>query len=157
MGDAIEIMELREAGEDGGDLMGYYCKGHLPRHEFAKAANVYSGALDEYDIRYVRADRSHHVWWRVVPMAGQPGQSMFQGAEPNSRGAFPATVCESLSEYESKRFRYAQRRYDEGYRRGIQDGVNWALTWLDRADPEMGKRMLATFQAKRDEIEMVKP
>lgn len=150
---AVHIEELREAGEDGGDLMGYWCKGHVDRWRFANAANHYSGAADSYDMRHVRADKVMHVWWRTVPMAGEPGCFRFIDAEPRARGAFAATVCDCV---EAARLATARREvnaFDRGRRNGIAEGVNWCLRELDNFAPSVTENLLARFRNQRDRLE----
>lgn len=144
---AIEIMELREAGIDAGDLMGYYCKGHPDRHLFAKAANEYTGADPVYDCRYVRAENARHVWWRIIPM--HDGSSMFQPTEPHARGAFAATVCECVIEASSAASRQNIREFERGVSNGFSRGLNWALKWLERqGDHKLSDEMLAAYREK---------
>jgi hypothetical protein len=152
----IEIQELREAGEDGGDLMGYFCRGHVDRHAFAFAANRFSGALDFYDIRHVRADRARHVWWRTVQMAGEPKGTMELRPSLPGPGAWPATVCESLVEHSRQRVRETIREFQRGRCNGIAEGVNWALQFLEQQSPELMNAMLKSFREQRDKIEAEK-
>ncbi|MFC3228746.1 hypothetical protein ACFOGJ_15995 [Marinibaculum pumilum] len=143
----IYIEELREAGEDGGGLMGYYCKGHVDRHAFAQAANRYSGATSTYDRRHVRAERSHHSWWRTVPMVGEPGQFRFVAARGPGAGAYPVTVCESIEE---SRLVASRREVDAdraGHRRGMAEGVQWALDVLhERGLTDAADRLLSAWR-----------
>lgn len=145
----IEIEELREAGEDGGDLMGYYCRGHVDAHAFAQAANHYSGALDSYDIRHARADNVRHVWWRTVPIAGEPGQSAYHQAEPKSSGAWPATVCTSVEDRERGRANRFVEEWRKGREHGFCEGLNWALRALDTINPEAGETLLKRYREHR--------
>jgi hypothetical protein len=124
---SIEIEELREAGEDGGDLMGYFARGHHDPYEFAKAANEHSGALESYDCRHVKPKYVSQVWYRTVQMRGEPkGTYEFRPATPGERGAWKATVCESVTDFSSKQQRMRQREYDRGW----IDGMHHALCFL---------------------------
>lgn len=152
---AIEIIDLREAGSDGGGLMGYWAKGHHDRHAFADAVNEYTGADWLYDTRYVVITRPlsgpqpvRHEWWRAVPMSGEPGHSVYHSAEPHSRGAFPVTVTTIVEDRERK---IAQRNIDEfhkGSRSGFAEGLNWALRQLDNIDVEAGEKLLARYRER---------
>lgn len=123
----IEIQDLLEAGADGGSLMGYWCKGHRNRADFAEACNAYSGAgRNAYDARYVRADEVSHVWWRCVPCG--EGFHRYDHAEPGARGAFMATVAEPFLKRDRREWASYQRGLAYGYRSGLQ----WAI---DRVDP----------------------
>lgn len=149
----IEIEELREAGEDGGDLMGYYCRGHVDRHAFATASNKYSGARDGYDIRRVDAKRVRHVWWRSVQMADEPrGTFEYRPSLPGP-GAWAATVCDSVANNARASARRSIREFDRGRCSGIAEGVNWALKFLDHHGPEISEQLLAAFRAARPELE----
>lgn len=142
---AIEIEELREAGEDGGDLMGYYTRGHVDRWNFAECANKYSGARSDWDRRHVDARDVQHIWWRTVPMAGQPGCRQFLVAQPKARGAFAVTVWDRLYMADFER----EQRYVEDCRKarenGFRQGVNWSLIKLDEINKEAGNVLLTTF------------
>lgn len=151
----IDIIDLREAGSDGGGLMGYWAKGHHDRFAFAKAVNDHTGADCYYDTRYVFVSHLgygpqpvRHEWWRAVPMSGEPGFSMYHSAEPHSRGAFPVTVTTIVEDRERKT---AQRQIDEfhkGSRSGFAEGLNWALHQLDNIDEEAGKKLLARYRER---------
>ncbi|MGN7710807.1 hypothetical protein [Agrobacterium radiobacter] len=152
---AIEIIDLREAGSDGGGLMGYWAKGHHDRFAFAEAVNDHTGADCYYDTRYVVVSRLdygpqpvRHEWWRAVPLSGEPGHSVYHSAEPHSRGAFPVTVTTIVEDRERKT---AQRNIDEfqkGSRSGFADGLNWALRQLDNIDAEAGEKLLARYRER---------
>lgn len=65
MGDAIEIMDLREVDGDGSvcsGLNGIYCAGHVDPTEFAREA-VEWAADDKAEIWAVRVDDVEHVRW----------------------------------------------------------------------------------------------
>lgn len=152
---AIDIIDLREAGSDGGGLMGYWAKGHHERYAFAEAVNDHTGADNYYDARYVHVSRLaygpqpvRHEWWRAVPMSGDPGHSVYHSAEPHSRGAFPVTVTTIVEDRERKS---AQRNIDEfhkGSRSGFAEGLNWALRQLDNIDVEAGEKLLARYRER---------
>ena len=147
----IEILELREAGENGGDLMGYYCHGHVDRYEFAKKANYDSGADAVYDIRYVRPEKCLHVWWRTVPL--DDGCSQFVPAEGPARGAWPATVCDCVEESRHRKASRAVDEWNKGRLHGIAGGVEWCLRTLEDISPESGEMLLGVFKRNRDRIE----
>lgn len=128
--DEIHIAELREAGSDGGSLMGYYCRGHADRWAFAEACNHYTGAVESYDVRYVKADRVRHVWWRTVPISGDPGHSAYHDAEPGSRGAWQATVADVLYRQEMVQTHRLIAEAEKRHSYGFSDGVNWCLRLL---------------------------
>ena len=129
----IGIEELVEAGADGGDLMGYYCRGHVDRHLFAQHANWYSGAAQGYDVRWVDGAKASHQWWRTVPVAGEEGHVRYMEAVPGSHGAFPVTVCASVADATSKRIQRELRDQDRSLANGRAAGVNWAVTTLEAA------------------------
>jgi hypothetical protein len=142
----INIEELREAGEDGGDLMGYFCRGHASRYSFAEAANQHSGAVSAYDRRHVRPEDVRHVWWRTVPIAGEPGCFSFQDAVPGSRGAWKATVADVVVR---RRMRDTHRVMQEGARRhsiGFAQGVDWAVRLLEINHPGAAKMVLDAWK-----------
>lgn len=151
----IDIIDLREAGSDGGGLMGYWAKGHHDRFAFAEAVNDHTGADCYYDTRYVVVSRLdygpqpvRHEWWRAVPLSGEPGHSVYHSAEPHSRGAFPVTVTTIVEDRERKT---AQRNIDEfqkGSRSGFAEGLNWALRQLDIIDEEAGEKLLACYRGR---------
>jgi hypothetical protein len=149
----VEIQELREAGEDGGELMGYFCRGHVERHLFAEAANRYSGALDHYDIRNVRPEKCRHVWWRTVQMEGEPkGTQCFKPSVPGP-GAWAATVCESVADHSSRSVRLTIKEFDRGRGAGIAEGVNWALRFLENKNIELHDAMLKAYREQREKLE----
>jgi hypothetical protein len=153
MDQKVEIVELRESGDDGGDLMGYFCRGHIDRHVFARAANEFSGAFDHFDTRHVRAERARHVWWRTVQMEGEPKGTMeFRPSLPGA-GAWAATVCESVVDHSHRATRRVIQEFERGRCNGIAEGVNWALRFLEYRNRRLHDLMLKTFRDKRDEIE----
>lgn len=166
MGDEkIEIEELREAGEDGGDLMGYFARGHFNPADFADAANKYSGASYGTDCRYVYATDVVQVWYRTVQMAEQPKGTMeFRPAEPGTRGAWKATVCSSVEIHAAKQRRRWQREYDRGYQEGTSRALGFLIAqlewghWGDQVSQTMRRSIAAELRAafQRDHEEMVK-
>lgn len=155
---AIEIIDLREAGPDGGGLMGYWAKGHHDLFAFAEAVNEHTGADWLYDTRYVVIFRPlsgpqpvRHEWWRAVPMSGEPGHSVYHSAEPHSRGAFPVTVTTIVEDRERKAAQRSIDEYHRGSRSGFAEGLNWALRQLDNIDEEAGKKLLARYR-ERDKV-----
>lgn len=148
---AFEIIELCEAGPDGGGLMGYYARGHHDFHRFVEGVNQYTGAHPEHDERYV-ALRSglggtvRHEWWRVVPDASDPGSSRFISAEPRSRGAFAVTVTTIVEDRERRRTERWIEEFRKGSRNGFSDGLNWALRQLDIINPEAGEEFLRRYR-----------
>ncbi|UXS01136.1 hypothetical protein [Agrobacterium tumefaciens] len=152
----IDIIDLREAGSDGGSLMGYWAKGHHERHAFAEAVNQHTGADYYYDKRYVSWERRlpgstdvvRHEWWRAVPLSGEPGHSVYQSAEPHSRGAFPVTVTTIVEDRERKAVQRNIDEYHKGSRSGFAEGLNWALRQLDNIDEEAGKKLLARYRER---------
>lgn len=146
----IEIEELREAGEDGGSLMGYFCRGHVDRDAFARAANAFSGAASSYDARHVRPERCFHVWWRTEQMPGQPaGTYHYRAVAGPGAGAWPATVCECIEESRLLRARREVQADRSGHRRGMAEGVQWALNTLDGM-PDARDRLLAAWRARKE-------
>lgn len=149
----IDIMEIREAGEDGGELMGYYCRGHVDRFAFAEAANSFSGASSFYDTRHVVAKAANHVWYRTVQMTGEPkGTYEFKPSVPGP-GAWAATVCTSLYDRSFQDMKSRVKERDLAKANGIAEGVSWALQFLERRNPELMDAMLDAYRAKRDELE----
>lgn len=140
----IEIEELREAGEDGGDLMGYFARGHHNPHDFAEAANAYSGAKSFHDRRHVNPKRVSQVWWRTSQMAGEPkGTYEYRHAQPGERGAWKATVCESVSDYSMRQVTGRIREFERGLADGLSRGVHFMLGALEysfHSDPEERER-----------------
>lgn len=142
---AIPIEDLREAGADGGDLMGYYARGHHDFHAFADAANRHSGADCVFDRRYVRAEHCRHGWWRTTPISGEPGNYRFVPAEPRGRGAWAVTYCESVAASMAAATQRLIQEYDRGHRNGFCEGVNWAVHALE----ETGNSAAAAAVIKR--------
>lgn len=163
---AIEIEELREAGEDGGGLMGYFARGHFTPCEFAEAANKFSGATYGDDRRYVYPKDVVQVWYRTCQMAGEPKGTMeFRPAEPGTRGAWKATVCSSVEIYAAKQRRRQQREYDRGYQEGMSRALGFLLSQLewggnlaDKAAREQRRAIAAELRSayQRDHEEMLK-
>lgn len=91
----IPVEILREAGDNGGDFMGYWAKGHWPRYEFAQKCNHEYGHTDDRHCRFVYADKCRHEVWRCVPIAGEPGNFQFVPAVAGSRGSFKVTVFDT--------------------------------------------------------------
>ena len=130
MAEKIEIEDLREAGEDGGDLMGYFARGHHDTHEFAEAANRYSRALTFDDRRHVYPDKVRLVWYRTVQMEGETkGTMQFIPSKPGP-GAWAATVATPLVDFADKQYRARKREHDRGYEAGMQDAMTWVLSQL---------------------------
>lgn len=124
----IEIEELREAGEDGGDHMGYFTRGHADKEEFARACNTYSGAVNSTDSRHVAVRHVRHVWWRTGQMEGEPrGTMCFHVANPGDKGAWKATLAEPADEWSRKQFAMRQREYERGKRAGYEAALGWLL------------------------------
>lgn len=150
----IEVEDLREAGEDGGDLMGFYARGHHDAYAFAEACNKRNEAGSTWDRRHVYPRQVRHVWWRTVPMAGQAGCSFFATAEPNSRGSYPATVWDDLANGQTEATKRAIREHHRGKCNGVAEGVNWALRYVETIHGfEACQKMLEAFRAKRGQIE----
>lgn len=145
----IEIDEIREAGPDGGDLMGYFARGHVDRYQFAQAANAFSGADSEWDRRHVRAAKVRHEWWRTVPIAGEPGFTQFLSAEPHSRGAYPVTVCDELAQAALRQAQHEVNEYHRGKASGVADGVNWAYRWLLNRDEGSAEALIEAYRAPK--------
>lgn len=149
----MEIIELREAGEDAGDLMGYYCRGHVDQAAFAAAANAYSGAVTSFDIRHVKPDKVRHVWWRAVQMQGQPKGTMeFKAALPGP-GAWAATVATPITDRDIESVRRLMTEHDRGRLNGISEGVNWCLHQLGAFAPEVGEKLHRRFLEDRAKVE----
>ncbi|GJE77196.1 hypothetical protein [Methylorubrum suomiense] len=142
------IDELREAGPDGGDLMGFYCRGHVARYDFAEACNKQTGANLEYDVRFVRPLEARHEWWRTVPLGGADGYSQFISAEPGSRGAYKVTVWDGVS----RARRYGMRDYisadRHGHRRGFAEGFNYALKHLGIRHRDAEEHLLKVWHGR---------
>lgn len=154
MADAIEILDIREAGEDGGDLMGFYAKGHHEVWRFAEACNLHNNVDSFYDRRHVRPKDVRHVWWRNTPIAGQPGFWMFNTAEPGSRGAYAVTVWDGLETANLETSRRVVREYHRGKCTGMAEGVNWALRYVEAAHGrEACEAMLEAFRDQREKLE----
>lgn len=129
---AIEIEELREAGEDGGDHMGYFARGHYDKHDFARAANAYSQAFNATDRRHVEVRHVRHIWWRTAQMDGEPrGVMCFHVAEPGSKGAWKATVAEPESEWSDRQYKMRRREFERGRRSGYEDALRWLLLKIE--------------------------
>lgn len=141
------IESLHEAGEDGGDLMGWYTRGHVERLYFAQAVNLHNqltlGARG-YDKRWCNPEKVQHVWWRTVPIGA--GLSSFQEADPGSRGAWKATVhyidADSL---QRDLWRMKQTHLQRVY--GFAGGVNWAANALRYQFPEAEKFLVERWRA----------
>jgi len=108
----FEVRDVVESGEDGGDFMGYFAKGHIGKRLFANACNERSMDYGRWD--EVREEDVLHGWWRNVPIAGEPGFWQFLPAEPGSRGAYMVTHVDPGQR--------PRRRLDAHYRRGERAG-----------------------------------
>lgn len=150
----IEIEDLREAGEDGGDLMGYHARGHHDRFAFAEACNKRNGDISHWDRRHVREGDVRHAWWRTVPIKGSDGLYAFHDAEPKSRGAYAVTVWDGIAAGD---FRESQRLVREHYRgrcNGIAEGVNWAFRYVERFHGiDAADAMIAAYRVGREKLE----
>jgi hypothetical protein len=151
MDKSIEIIELREAGSDGGSLMGFYARGHHDRWAFSNACNAYTGADMQHDDRYVPTEWREkevvrHEWWRTVPISGEPGFFRYHSAEPRSRGAFPVTVTTIVEDRQRHRTERWIEEWRKGQSRGFGDGLNWALRQLDTINPEAGDELLRRYR-----------
>ncbi len=142
----IEIQEIREAGENGGDLMGYYCRGHVDRFHFAEAANHFSGAHSTYDRRHVTPEVADWIWWRTVPISGEPGMSRFVVADPHTNGAYPVTVCESVERWERHQTARIATEWRRGERNGYARGVQWCLSVLQFEHSDIADKLLAKYR-----------
>lgn len=150
----IEIEELREAGEDGGNHMGYFARGHLDKDEFARACNEYSGAVNWTDRRHVAIRHVRHVWWRTGQMEGEPrGTMCFRVANPGSPGAWKATVAEPEDEWSRKQHAMRQREYERGKRAGYEAALGWLLMMVEfGAGKPMDAEALKQRRALVDDI-----
>lgn len=128
----IEIEDLREAVEDGGDHIGYFARGHLDKSEFARACNEYSGAVNYTDRRHVAIRHVRYVWWRTGQMEGEPqGTMCFHCASPGAKGAWKATVAEPEDEWFRKQAAMRQREYERGKRAGYEAALGWLLMTVE--------------------------
>lgn len=158
----IEIEVLREAGEDGGNFMGYFCRGHVDKEAFAWAANYYGDHMSGYghDPRYVNANDVKHIWWRTVPISGEDNQMQYIPAAEPGRGAWAATVHDSYMTRSWREHRRRMKDYDQGRIRGIEDALLWVVNmfqWgsgtkeqIDR-DREIAERILGAWKAYGNE------
>ena len=142
-----DIQELLEAGCDGGELLGYYCRGHVPYQDFAECCNSYNGVTTDYDVRFVRHGNVLHVWWRTVPVSGEPGMHRFVSAEPGSRGAWKATVADVVQQRRVRDFMRSAQEYRSAHDRGFRAGVDWALRILEIRDPQAVEGIVIAFRA----------
>lgn len=150
----LNIEELREAGEDGGDLIGFYCRGHFDRYLFAEAANKHTGADSSYDRRHVRSEDCRHVWFRTVQMEGQPRGTMeFRPTTPGERGAWAATLWDGLVRDDFRRMRRILDDRNSGVLHGIAEGVNWCLRFMEHRNRNLHDAMWKAFRESRDSIE----
>ena len=129
MTNEIEILEITEAGEDGGDLMGWYAKGHHNKKHFTENVKKYSGFNSYSDFKTCKENFVKHIWWRCVPMRWQDGCTMFVDAKEGDRGAFPATVFEFAGKWHSD-FREEQKLRQEGREQGQREAANFAFHWI---------------------------
>lgn len=141
-----EILQMLEAGPDGGDLMGYYARGHFDSYTFAEAANRYSSADYRYDIRYVRPETVRQGWWRTVPNRSEPGMFAFHPAEPGSSGAFKVTFAQPVTDHDRRQFRRLEKARLEGQRSGHCDGVSWALRTVEAISAEVGAELYVAWK-----------
>lgn len=148
---SMEIERLLEAGEDGGNFMGYYARGHHPATAFAAACNEDSGIDSQTDSCFAWAKDVQHVWWRTVPIAGEPGNSKFIEAAPESHGAWKATVIDFAALRLEKEERWRQAGHKDGLRRGRYDTICWAIEWLEaNGHADAAKALLPVWNKKRD-------
>lgn len=87
-----EITELRELdGDELYGILGYFCKGHVDKQEFAIAVN------QEYDLaaigKVAQVSECHHIYARKVPIPESSSWRFVQCSEPGN-GAFPCTYVE---------------------------------------------------------------
>ena len=160
-----EIEDLREAGEDGGSLMGYFARGHFDAVTFAEAANKYSGAAYGDDRRHVYAKDVVQVWYRTCQMAEQPKGTMeFRPTEPGAKGAWKATVCASVDIHAARQRRRQVLEYDRGYQEGMSRALGFLLSqlewgrWDDKVSQTMRRSIAAELREsfKRDHEDMLK-
>jgi len=126
----IEILDLREAGEDGGGQMGWYAKGHHDPEEFVRAVQLYSG-IDSYsDYKCARKDGVRQTHWRTVPIRGEQSCYCFHEAEPGKPGAFPVTVFDFANRHATTGFEDEKRVRNEGREVGQREAMNFAFRWV---------------------------
>jgi hypothetical protein len=149
-GEAMEIQDLREAGEDGGSLMGWYAKGHHDKREFADAVQHYSGINSYSDYRRATELKTVHDYWRCVPMRGQEGCIMFKSANAGEKGAFPVTVFEFANHWAGHSFEEEKRLIEEGRGRGQREAANFAYRWIHATKGEKAaEEFLNTWNGER--------
>lgn len=121
--DEIELEVLLEAGSDGGDFKGYYCRGHVDPHHFAAACNHETGAKDSFDRRFTTAKHVRHEYWRTVPIADDPGQQQFVKSE-KGRGAWAVTVADPVIQAENRQYKQEREQRALGEASG-QRTASW--------------------------------
>lgn len=152
----IKINDLREAGESGGGLMGFWARGHHPLYDFVACVNAYTGADPNYDLRYVPARGLteaaggcvRHEWWRAVPISGEPGCTAYHPAEPRTRGAFPVTVTTVLRDRSNAQVQQTIDMHHRGCATGFARGVSWACRILDEIDPAVSEKLQQAYYAR---------
>lgn len=147
----IEIELLREAGEDGGDFMGYYARGHFPAHEFAEECNAYSGITSHTDWRHATSKHVRHVWYRTERMPEEPDSYQFVEVKAGTGGAWKATVIDLEGVCFKRDHEMRDEARKEGRRQGEADAVGWALQWLEKnGQADLAKAMLQTWNTEAD-------
>lgn len=148
----IQVCDYVEAGEDGGDFMGYYAKGFHSAPDFVDACNKMSRNNDRWE--ECRPEMVKQGWWRTVPCSGEPGFFQYLPAKPGTPGAYKVTFIDMAQERrkrEGKIERYGQR---EGYERGMGDFMDFAYDWVSRADWKKGQEFLEALRLWRHQKEV---
>lgn len=125
----IEIEEIREAGEYNGDLMGWFCKGHVDKYEFCKAVWTTTDHCMDSDYKTPFEKGVEHVYWRKIPIRGENG-FIFHTAKKGQPGAFPATVWDFANYRSQKGFQEDEEHRKQGRAQGQIEAMNFAFIWL---------------------------
>lgn len=146
----IEILDLREAGEDGGGLMGWYAKGHHHPADFVRAVQEYSG-IDSYsDYKCAREADVIQTHWRTVPIRTEPGQFVFHEAKAGKPGAFAVTVFDFANRWATIGFEDEKRVRNEGREAGQREAMNFAFRWvLAVKGPQTAEELLTAWNRER--------
>lgn len=117
----LEIELLLESGEDGGDFMGWYAKGHFDEHAFADAVNIQFGLTPD-SRRYCWPRHVKQTYYRTVKMEGEDSYE-FRSCKGPAPGAWAVTVANLYAHDVYKREQGRMESRDHGRR----EALNWVL------------------------------
>lgn len=140
------ISDLRTAGSDGGNFMGYYARGHFDAHVFVQACAEFARANDIWF--EPKLDRVRHGYWRTTMIQDDPGEFQFSPSRPGP-GAWAVTYIDTFGP--SLKERNAQYKMGQisGYDTGAADMMQFAYEHLGGWGIKSAEKFLAAAQAWR--------